>query len=720
MSEKSLLKERVKELTCLYNISNLNEHELTVDELLQKAVKYLPEAMKYPDCAEACITFKNGQYRTKNFEYTQWILSEINQTLRNEELSVHIVYLREVSGQNGSTFLDEEMEMIRSVAYQLSLKIDRITSKNELLKRRRLLNKSYELSEIGTWELDVQESKLYWSTFIKELHGVDPEVNLTLDEGFSLVREGESRETIKKAVSNAIEHGEPFDIEVELITATDKTVWARIVGEAEFADDSCIRLYGTLQNIQKMKMAEMKLKDRNRFIEAAVENLPIGIAVNRIDNGNLEFMNHKFSEIYGWPKEDLSDVESFFENVYPDKEYREEVKKGVLDDIESGDMSRMEWEGIRITTKKGNEKIIKAKNIPVYDQNLMISTVVDITEHKRVEEQLIKNEKRFKALVQEGSDLLAIFDSDGVYKYVSPTSENILGIKPEHFIGKGLLEFIHEKDKTKIMRVINHLPEMKRFRMPPTRFRDVNYQWRWLETTITNMINEPAVQGYVANSRDITNRIKQQEKLKESLEEKEVLLSEIHHRVKNNLAIISGILQLQAYDEVNDQVIERLYDSIFRIQTMASIHELLYQTENFSRLLFSEIIEKLVHKIDETLKGDKTIDVHISISNHELNINQAIPCSLIINEVITNIYKHAFKNRNSGTINVKNREEVGMFVLEIQDDGVGLPDEFNVEDTTSLGMNIIRILSTQLEADYEFISNGNGTIFRLTFKKKDR
>ncbi|WP_234571425.1 PAS domain-containing sensor histidine kinase [Rhodohalobacter sp. 614A] len=839
MSKSKLLKERVKELTCLYTISNLNEHELSVNELLQNAVECLPEAMQYTEYSSGCIEFDGHRYTTEGFAPSKWMLTETNETLRRDKLNVHVAYSDDFSNQKEAPFLDEEKQMIRSIAYQLSLKIDRIHRKNELQKKQLIVKRSYELSGIGTWELNVEDSVFYWTPFIKELHGIDLDTDLKLDDAFKLVKEGESRQIIQKAIAGCIERGGSFDIEIELITGNGKTVWTRIVGEAKFENGTCTQLYGTLQNIQKRKQAELlvsesreklhkimnqspdvictvdtegrfvevsekcieawgyqpdeiigqpifnyvhhkdvhktrrafkkivagremnnfenrhvhknrshipviwsakwdekdgliycvarngtekkqaerELKEYNKFIETAIENLPLGIAAYSTSTGKTQLINNKYSEICGWPKEELSDGEKVYELLFPEEAYRNEIKGRILEDTESGELDRMVWEGFRITAKNGEERIVQAQNIPLYEQNLMISTLIDITEKKKMEQQLIENEKRFKALVQEGSDLLAIFDQNGIYTYVSPTSENILGIKSEHFVGKNLLQFVHEKDKAKIIRVIKNLPALKRFKIPVVRFRDVNYNWRWLETTITNLTKEPAVNGYVANSRDVTERVKEQKILQESLEEKEVLLSEIHHRVKNNLAIISGILQLQAYDEENEQVLERLYDSIFRIQTMASIHELLYQTDNFSRLLFSEIITKLTYGIDETLRGGKNVNINISQQEHELNINQAIPCSLIINEVITNIYKHAFKSRKEGSLWISIQEENGCLQLKIQDNGIGLPEGLNTNESTTLGMNIIRILSIQLEAEYKFESSSEGTIFELKFAK---
>ena len=138
---------------------------------------------------------------------------------------------------------------------------------------------------------------------------------------------------------------------------------------------------------------EKELLERNQFIEAILDNLPIGLAVNVIDQGRATYINRKFEEIYGWPKEELEDIEQFFANVYPDPVYRQKIKTTILSDIQSHDPERMVWDGFDITTKKGEKRIIGAKNIPLYEQNLMISTVQDITDNRRMQERLQQAQK---------------------------------------------------------------------------------------------------------------------------------------------------------------------------------------------------------------------------------------------------------------------------------------------------------------------------------------
>jgi two-component sensor histidine kinase len=235
------------------------------------------------------------------------------------------------------------------------------------------------------------------------------------------------------------------------------------------------------------------------------------------------------------------------------------------------------------------------------------------------------------------------------------------------------------------------------------------------------MTNDPAVGGFVANSRDVTKQIQQQQLNMESLKEKEILLAEIHHRVKNNLAVVSGMMQLQALEEENKEIKDRLFDGISRVKTMANIHEQLYKSNSFSKLEFSDNIRSLVYSIQKTFQARTRVNVHFNCELVQININQAIPCSLIMNEVVTNIFKHAFPDRDTGDIfiDLSKCESSNNVLLSVRDNGIGLPDNFDTMTGGSLGLNLIDVLAQQLDADYTYASNGEGTNFDIRFRKDE-
>lgn len=209
--------------------------------------------------------------------------------------------------------------------------------------------------------------------------------------------------------------------------------------------------------------------------------------------------------------------------------------------------------------------------------------------------------------------------------------------------------------------------------------------------------------------------IRQKEvELQRSLQEKETLLKEIHDRVKNNLAVVSAMLQMQAFNEGDPALKEKLLDSMFRIRAMADIHELLYQTENFAHLDTSEAIKKLAHNIVDSMQTQAQIDLHFNIqANHHLSLQQAIPLMQILNEVFTNTIKHAFNGHEKGRVDVELFGDGGGLKIKIKDYGEGLPEGFNPEQSSTTGMQLINLLTEQLGAQYHYSNIEKGAQFEL-------
>lgn len=229
---------------------------------------------------------------------------------------------------------------------------------------------------------------------------------------------------------------------------------------------------------------------------------------------------------------------------------------------------------------------------------------------------------------------------------------------------------------------------------------------------------------YLRNSRKKRKEIEQKNNLisakndtiKESLAEKEMLLKEIHHRVKNNLQIISGILELQHLNISDENAKIILKEGQARIQSIALIHKTLYQSENFNKVPFQSYLTELVQAIQDTYRNAQLkIDTIINANAIELSINTAIPLSLIINEIVTNCFKHAFIGRNHGTITINLSKEDATYKLMIHDNGNGLPADFNPKMLHSIGFDLIQGLSKQLEGNFDWRTE-NGTTITITFK----
>ena len=218
---------------------------------------------------------------------------------------------------------------------------------------------------------------------------------------------------------------------------------------------------------------------------------------------------------------------------------------------------------------------------------------------------------------------------------------------------------------------------------------------------------------------DIAGKKEAEEKLKESLLEKEILLQEIHHRAKNNLQVISTLLRFQRRQSSDEDIQKILREIQNRLDIMAFIHEKLYGSKQLLSVDLETYLRSIATKLMQSLnlKSNKT-KLIIDIDNLKLNIKAAIPCALIINELITNSIKYAFPGNMEGEITVKlYRDNKGIFQLKVADNGVGIPDEIDFDTTRSIGLKIVRLLVNQLHGEIN-LSRLAGTQFEISFPGK--
>ncbi|MEX2396799.1 MAG: sensor histidine kinase, partial [Balneolales bacterium] len=221
---------------------------------------------------------------------------------------------------------------------------------------------------------------------------------------------------------------------------------------------------------------------------------------------------------------------------------------------------------------------------------------------------------------------------------------------------------------------------------------------------------------FVCIASDITKRLKHERQIEASLREKILLLGEVHHRVKNNLAIIASLLNIQAGNVDNAQINTILKENVNRIKSMAIIHQMLYEQEDYSGIDFELYLKKLM----KTIEGNYSNNTHhirseIHAANIRLDISHAVPVALIINELLTNAYKHGCQIDNNCLIKVYVTRDDDLYTLIVSDNGVGLPAEFEIEKSTGMGMTLVRGLTGQLKGDFA-VRQESGTAFIIRFK----
>lgn len=371
-----------------------------------------------------------------------------------------------------------------------------------------------------------------------------------------------------------------------------------------------------------------------------------------------------------------------------------------------------------------NELALAAKNIGSgnLDERIEVKSNDEVgnlaNEFNRMAENLSKttvSRNFMDDIIESMADSLIVTDASGKIQRVNSSTLKMLGYKEEELIGKPLTHLFSDH------KIITN------FMDNPGQVEDREAEYvRKDEVVIPISLSLGSIhdtegneQGIVSVASDITKRKEAEEQITKSLKEKEILLSEIHHRVKNNLAVISGLLQMQIWETEDPAAEIALKDSQLRVQSIALVHEKLYQSENLSYIQFDYYIRDLLQAISSTYM-DSHVSIHIDtdLENIILNINQAIPCSLLLNELIVNAYKHAFDNNEEGNIYVKTFKKKDTIHMHVKDNGVGFPKDFDFDEAGSLGMTLINTLTQQLNGEIN-MRNDNGAIFEINFEAEE-
>jgi two-component sensor histidine kinase/HAMP domain-containing protein len=339
----------------------------------------------------------------------------------------------------------------------------------------------------------------------------------------------------------------------------------------------------------------------------------------------------------------------------------------------------------------------------------------ELDERKRAEEALRESEERFRSFIDSATDGFTLLDSELNYIEINKSGLEIIGLDRKYFMGKNIVDVVPDIKKTgrydKYKKVIKtSVPLLVSDLIPNPKFGNKHIELKAFKVG----------DGLGIIFTDITERERAKEQIKASLREKEVLLREIHHRVKNNMQVIISLLRLQSDYTKEKQYSEMLEDSQSRIKSMALIHEKLYQSEDLTNIDFNGYVKDLGNRLfgSHGVSPEK-IALNIEIEDVSLGLENAIPCGLIINELVSNSLKHAFPQEREGEIRITLRSINGDEIeLTVSDNGVGIPEDLDLRNTESLGLHLVTILSEdQLDGKIELNRTG-GTKFHIQFKRE--
>gem|GEM_PF-632861 len=365
------------------------------------------------------------------------------------------------------------------------------------------------------------------------------------------------------------------------------------------------------------------------------------------------------------------------------------------------------------------EEMVEKRTAELTNANIQLKK--EISERMEAEKVLQEQRNQLKTIFAVSPDFLVLMDRNFVYQAVNPAFCQFMGKKEDELIGKTDFE-VFPRDKAEIYRQSDiEVMESGKLHILERHVTSADGKKKWLQVAKAPILDPTGkFIGILVSVRDITKLKKMEAQIKASLREKEVLLKEIHHRVKNNLQTIVSLLNLQAGYSKDKQVLEVFKNSQERVRAMALIHEKLYESRDLSQIDFQEYIHSLVAHLFESysLRPD-IVQLKMKIENVALDIDTAIPLGLLINELVSNSLKHAFPQNRKGELRVhlsQSEDEEYDYTLIIEDNGVGFSGGTDFQDSKTLGMVLISSLVKKLKGIMD-IGRKNGTRFTIKFKQ---
>ena len=337
---------------------------------------------------------------------------------------------------------------------------------------------------------------------------------------------------------------------------------------------------------------------------------------------------------------------------------------------------------------------------------------------------LKESENRFRTTFELAGTGIVQGSLDGRFTRMNRRFCQIVGYTPDELLDLGFQDLTHPDDLEDEMVMLRSIidGEVDTYAMEK-RYLRKDSTVVWVNLVVTVVRDETgAPDHFIGVIDDITERRRSQQFLQSSLAEKEVLLREIHHRVKNNMQVISSLLNLQSHGAEDERLVRLFEESQNRVRAMALIHEILYENSNLARIELGEYVSKLATSLIRMYGTDSgRVDLNIKASGVTLEIDDTMPCGLVINELLSNSLKYAFPDGKNGEIRIEaSREGAGPLVLRVSDDGIGIPEEIDYRNTETMGMRLVTGLVESQLGGRVSLDRTHGTCFTITFEPTEQ
>jgi PAS domain S-box-containing protein len=466
------------------------------------------------------------------------------------------------------------------------------------------------------------------------------------------------------------------------------------------------------------KLKEKELGNKQKELETLMNIMPVGVYY--FDSfSNCIYVNDSWSKITGYLFEEVYGTD-LMHVIHPDD--REKVFNSLSKSLAEGRKFSDEY---RFLCKNGQVKHIFGEASMRLDSNGVllgfIGSVMDISEQHNFKEELIKYNRLFEALAEGIPDPIFVKDINGKYEFINTPAAKMIGKEIEDIIGKTDHDVFPEviaKDTIEKDRAVYENEEILNYELSTVMPDGTLKTFLTTKGIIRNSLNKPI--GLFGILRDITSFKENENNIKRSLTQKETLLREVHHRVKNNLQVVASLLRLQAGYIKDPESRHFFRDSQNRISTIAILHEKLYGSESFTSVELKRYVEQLMDILITSLGINReVIKINTDIEELDIDVEYSVPIGLVLNEIITNSFKYAFPGNRTGEIFVNIYKIDDKLNIRIGDNGIGLCEELDIEHLESLGLQLIfTLVEGQLAGKVKFIHSTAGLVYDITIPVK--
>jgi PAS domain S-box-containing protein len=555
-----------------------------------------------------------------------------------------------------------------------------------------------EATKDAIWDIDIGNDQVYFNPAYFAMFGYGQE-DASFISTWPVYFHSDEITELSPLIADCIENRrQEFDVDYRAILKDGSSRWLNICGKVveRDANQRAKRLLGTIRDISERKDAEAELREQKSQLEAIADNIPAALVLLDASSLRYQYVNQKYAQSLGLAKDRI--VGKNLWDVIEAENYQEASKHLAIA------MNGHRVTRVRQFALAKGEIWAQIDYIPQFDEDgkvkRIVFLIVDITTLRDTTEALRKSEERFRLAMDAANEGIWDYNLPADEIYFSPAYYQIFGHSDEEIGGPlGFAKYVHPDDCFRSLSAMHDCIENRKedidfdYRMQA---KDGTWKWIYTHGRAVKRDSSGKATRMIGTSRDITDRKLSEERIRQLLREKELILREVHHRIKNNLQVMASILSIRVADSEDARMNMILNEAISEIKSMSLLYDKLYRTEYIGTMPVREYLPELLSQASQVFGGGLPLDIETEIEDIDLDAGKLSRLGIVVNELLTNSLKYAFDGVVDPTITLRVFRQGARVHIEYEDNGLGLPESFSMQSTEGFGMQLIKAMMDQI------------------------